>query len=286
MTTFEASAAALVFVVGAAITLLALAVLPSGLRARLAVSNHRGALVPAVLGLAVFVGGGAAFVGGVLWGAEGGGSASWWAVLAGLAIVLAAGLADDLRGAGGPRGLVGHARAVRAGRPSTGLLKAVAAVAAGTLIVLAHGRGLATDLLGVVCIAGFANVLNALDVRPGRALKAFLVLAVAVLAFRLDALLLAFGGAAVAALWPDLRERAMLGDAGAYVLGLAVGTALYLELPRWGVAVAAAVAVALNVVAETVTLSSIIRRVAPLRWFDDLGRIRPTEPIGSPHPGA
>jgi hypothetical protein len=46
--------------------------------------------------------------------------------------------------------------------------------------------------------------------------------------------------------------------------------------------VAAALAVGLNLLAETVTLSRVIRGAAPLRWFDDLGRIRPAEPSTSP----
>jgi UDP-GlcNAc:undecaprenyl-phosphate GlcNAc-1-phosphate transferase len=285
MTPVTGWAGAAIVAVAAALTVLVLAILPTSLRGRLAVPNHRGVPVPAVLGLAAFVGGGAAFAGGALWATEdGGGMPTVWAVMGGLGLVLGAGLVDDLRGAGGPRGLRGHALAVGAGRPSTGLLKAVAAVAAGALIVLVHDRGLATDLLGVVCIAGCANLWNALDVRPGRSLKAFLVAATVLLGFDVDVLALAFGGAAVAALWPDLRERAMLGDAGAFVLGLAAGSDLYIRLPGWGVAVAAVLAIALNLLAETVTLSRIIRGVAPLRWFDDLGRIRPTEPTRTPDP--
>jgi hypothetical protein len=37
--------------------------------------------------------------------------------------------------------------------------------------------------------------------------------------------------------------------------------------------VAAGVAVTLNVLADTVTLSRLIDTVAPLRWFDRLGRV-------------
>jgi hypothetical protein len=43
-------------------------------------------------------------------------------------------------------------------------------------------------------------------------------------------------------------------------------------------AVALAAVLGLHVLSETVTLSRIIRRFPPLRWADDLGRIRPTEP--------
>jgi UDP-GlcNAc:undecaprenyl-phosphate/decaprenyl-phosphate GlcNAc-1-phosphate transferase len=73
-------------------------------------------------------------------------------------------------------------------------------------------------------------------------------------------------------LWFDLRERAMLGDAGANLLGFTVGLGLYLALPGWGVAAASTAVAALNVVAETVSLTRVIAAVPPLRWLDRLGR--------------
>jgi hypothetical protein len=128
----------------------------------------------------------------------------------------------------------------------------------------------------VVLVAGAANVANALDVRPGRALKASLPAAVgAALAGgpgRLPPLLGALVGAAVA-LPLDLRERAMLGDSGANLLGFAAGLGLYGVLPAWAVPGAAAAVVALNLLAETVTLSALIERSALLRSVDRLGRL-------------
>jgi hypothetical protein len=70
----------------------------------------------------------------------------------------------------------------------------------------------------------------------------------------------------------DLRETAMLGDSGANLLGFAAGIGLYAALPDPWVAVAAGVAVVLNVVAETVSFSRVIERTPPLRWVDTLGR--------------
>jgi hypothetical protein len=81
-------------------------------------------------------------------------------------------------------------------------------------------------------------------------------------------------GVALAALvvlpW-DVGERAMLGDAGANLLGLAVGVALYGSLTDAQVAAAAVVAVGLNVLGETFTLSRAIDALPPLRWYDRLG---------------
>ena len=52
------------------------------------------------------------------------------------------------------------------------------------------------------------------------------------------------------------------------------GAGLLLRLSTPGLAVALAVVVALHLLGETVTLTRLIRGVAPIRWLDDLGRLR------------
>jgi UDP-N-acetylmuramyl pentapeptide phosphotransferase/UDP-N-acetylglucosamine-1-phosphate transferase len=249
--------------------------MPDGIRRRLTVDNHRGRPVPATLGIAVFAGsvlaqavaGAVALAVGTELGHD------TWALMAGATLVFAAGFADDLR-PGGPRGLLAHGRSLLRGRPTTGLLKAVAGLAGSVLVVLTvHGRSPLVMGAGVLLIAGATNLWNGLDVAPGRAGKAFVLAAVPMLFFAPPALLARVLGAEVAALWPDLRERGMLGDAGSNVLGFVAGAAAYTELTGLGVAIAAAVAVALNLVAETVTLSRGIRAVPPLRWLDRAGQL-------------
>jgi hypothetical protein len=162
-------------------------------------------------------------------------------------------------------------------------VKVLAAVAGGALVLLAFpGRSLLDRALGVFLVAGFANLWNGLDVAPGRAVKGFLPVAVALLAVRpagatAPVLAGALGGAIGIGLF-DLRERAMLGDSGANVLGYAAGAGLYAVLPAVGVAIATAGIVVLNLAAETVTLSRLIEAVPPLRWADGAGR--PASPRG------
>lgn len=238
--------------------------------------NRRGRRLPVVLGLAVVAGAVAGAVAGwvvteewVRWE-----RARW--VWAGGLLVFLAGLADDLFGRG-PRGLRAHARALARGQVTTGAVKLVAAVGGGILAVLAFpGRSLLDRALGVLLVAGSANLWNGLDVAPGRAVKGFLPVAAALLAVRpagavAPLLAGALGGAVGVGVF-DLRERAMLGDSGANLLGFAAGAALYAVLPLLGVAVAAAGIVALNLAAETVTLSRLIESVPPLRWADGAGR--------------
>ena len=239
---------------------------------RLLVENHRGVPVPRVLGIALAIDA-------VVWtivvatirevGAAG------WGALAGLLLVFGAGLIDDLAPPG-PRGLRNHLRSVASGRATTGLMKVVVIVGSAVVVVaLQPDRDTSVTVLGVVLLAGSANVWNDLDVVPGRSIKAFVLpaLAFAIWGESTDApAVVGLLVGAVAVLPFDLRESAMLGDGGANLLGFAAGIALYDVLPDPWVAVAAGVAVVLNVLAETVSFSHVIERTPPLRWVDGLGR--------------
>ena len=202
---------------------------------------------------------------------------SWgtWAVPLGGTLVYVAGVLDDLF-ASDARGLRGHLRMAGAGRLTTGLVKVVVIVAGSVLVVVVEPRGSGLhQIVGVVAIAACANLWNGLDVAPGRAGKAYLIAGTAIASAPPQPrapVLLASLGASAAALWFDLRERGMLGDAGANVLGFLVGSMLYLQLSTSQLVAAAVVSVALNLVAETFTLSRLITAVPPLRWVDDLGR--------------
>jgi hypothetical protein len=79
-------------------------------------------------------------------------------------------------------------------------------------------------------------------------------------------------GAGLGLLVPDLRERCMLGDAGANPLGAAVGVGVVLACSP-GVRLAALVVVAaLNLASELVSFTKVIDRTPPLRYLDRLGR--------------
>jgi UDP-GlcNAc:undecaprenyl-phosphate/decaprenyl-phosphate GlcNAc-1-phosphate transferase len=263
-------------VAGAGLLVVALALMPRAAAGRLTVRNHRGLPVPAVLGPAL------AAVAVVVPALSNAAHAAWggpfaripWRVVVALAIVAGAGILDDLA-THGPRGVRAHLRALAAGRLTTGIIKLAAIVAAAAIALYGFLPDAAHLVLGVIVAAGSANLWNGLDVVPGRAVKAFLAV-MAVLMLYLPTLPFALLlGAAVVALRVDLRERAMLGDAGANLLGFTVGLGLALRLATWQLAVAAAVMVALNVLAETVTLSRVIDAAPPLRWVDRLGRREP-----------
>ena len=183
---------------------------------------------------------------------------------------------DDFRPAR-TRGLVRQLRLTVHGRVTSGIVKLATIVLAATLVAWATGEREGRLLLAIPVIAGAANLWNLLDVRPGRALKYFLLPELALLVASRDAPAYFAGaaiGAAGVALVIDLRELAMLGDAGSNVLGFIVGVGLVDTVPTWGLGVILAGILVLHLFAETVTLSRIIEATPPLRWFDRLGRLR------------
>jgi UDP-GlcNAc:undecaprenyl-phosphate/decaprenyl-phosphate GlcNAc-1-phosphate transferase len=178
---------------------------------------------------------------------------------------------------GGPvRGIGGHVASLLRGRPATGLLKLAAGVTAAVVLGVALGGGPVRVAASVVLIAVATNVWNALDVVPGRALKAGIVALVPLLAaaWQGDYGLVAAAvlGGSLGVLPFDLAERGMLGDAGSNPLGLVIGTGMAGILPTPWVVVAAAAGLALQLAAETVTISRLIDAIPPVRWFDRLGR--------------
>lgn len=186
------------------------------------------------------------------------------------------GFIDDVLG-GEDRGFRGHLRALREGRITTGMLKLGGGAALA--FVLAAQPGFVTGkrvLADAVLIALAANLGNLLDRAPGRVLKvallAWIPLALVAGAGPVGVAVAPVMGAAIGVLPDDLRERSMLGDTGANLLGGVLGMVAVFTLgrgARTGVLVAL---IALNLAAEVVSFSRVIEAVPPLRWLDRLGR--------------
>ena len=239
-------------------------------------TNIRGLTVPAVLGgpLVVAGAGFALTPGSLTLSPRIGGS------VAGLCVALgAAGFLDDVRGGRGTRGFRGHLRAAMSGRVTTGLLKLLIGGAGG----LAAGVAVSDSwqvLTTALLVALSANLFNLLDVAPGRAGKMGVAWWIPLLVWGSEAWAVASAGvlgALLVCLPLDLRERAMLGDAGANPLGAVVGLGLALALPTWAATIVIVLLLGLNLSSELWSFSAIIERMGPLRALDRLGRVNPPQ---------
>lgn len=178
-----------------------------------------------------------------------------------------AGAYDDLYGEpSGAKGFRGHLRALRQGRLTTGATK-VAVISASSLVAAACLRPRRDVLLSGAVIAGSANLVNLLDLRPGRALK--VGLAGAVVLGQPGVV-----GTCGALLPADLGERRMLGDTGANALGAVLGVGLVQRLrSRPARQAALAALIALTAASERVSFSAVVDRTPALRRLDQLGRL-------------
>ena len=234
-------------------------------------TNVSGKQVPAVLGLAIFTGGVVGLAVASLRSAAGDVGT---AAAVGFVALAGAGLMDDRRGDEGPRGFGGH---LRARRLTGGLLKIAIGGLAGLVCggLLFYPDDLAMAMLTTLAVPLAANLFNLLDRAPGRAGKYALVAALPLFAFGHEHWGLAAAGAfgALAAILPlDLRERGMLGDAGANPLGALIGVGLAVSLDRVSLTIAVGVLLALNAASELWSFSKVIERTRILRAFDGIGR--------------
>ena len=188
----------------------------------------------------------------------------------------AVGAYDDLLGTAQAKGFRGHLSALRRGEVTSGAVKIAGVGAAGlAAAALLPRRSSGLDrVVDVIAdgalIAGTANVVNLLDLRPGRAAKAVTALSVPVVPFRGPGA--AVAGATAAAAPSDLAGRSMLGDCGANGLGAMAGTALAAALPRPLRWLALAGVVGLNLASEKVSFTEVIKNNPTLRAVDEWGR--------------
>lgn len=205
------------------------------------------------------------------------------------------------------KGLKGHLGALAHGQVTTGVIK-IAGIGASALAASALVGSKATSVgakaadlaLNTVLIAGTANLANLLDLRPGRALKATVLVAAPLSYFscagaKAPALgasdapsakpvspasaasaqrLLASGlnAAAITALVEDLQETTMLGDTGANAAGALLGTSLAAN-DSWKLRLGTTLGVVgLILASEKVSFSKVIAANPALNWLDQLWR--------------
>jgi Glycosyl transferase family 2 len=171
-----------------------------------------------------------------------------------VAPVAAVGLADDLW-SGPERGFRAHLRA----GATTGTLKLVG--------IPLWGLWKTRSFSGAVLVGLAANVVNQLDTRPGRALKAFLIGSALLRGRPRRGLLVAVLLAPY-----DHREMTMLGDAGSNALGAMLGLESVRRLTGLRRMSAIGALAAVTVLGERRSLNTLIESTPGLRTLDAFGR--------------
>lgn len=205
-------------------------------------------------------------------------------MLAGLFGFAALGFVDDVLGGDAERGWRAHLRALAGGRLSAGGVKLFGGGMLALVLVSAAGSsssgggGALRVAADGALVALAANLGNAFDRAPGRTIKVSLVawaaLSIAAAGGAAGVALAPVMGAALGLLRGDLNERLMLGDAGANALGAALGIGAVLALGPGARLLLGAALLVLNVAADVVSFSKVIRNTPALDRLDQLGRIK------------
>lgn len=192
-----------------------------------------------------------------------------------MAAMCGLGLMDDLWGSREVGGFAGHFRRLLCeGKVTTGVVKAIGGgvVGVGAGYQISNGdpaRWVTTALL----VPLSANLLNLVDLRPGRAAAVFfLALGVTYITAlgSLQAGWIVASVAVIALAWavPDSLGKAMMGDSGSNSLGAALGVTMAINTGIIFQSAAILVIAALHLYSEKCSISNLIERNRVLNWID------------------
>lgn len=196
--------------------------------------------------------------------------------LVGILTMAFVGIIDDLIGNRNATGFKGHIGNLFKGKLTTGGLKAVTGGIIGFCISLYISEGLLLILLNTVLIALMTNLLNLFDLRPGRALKVYLLigLMLSILGMTLESkyIFSIVLGYCIVYLPQDLKGKSMMGDVGSNTLGMTLGIISAVSLGVVPKLIALFILFMIHIVAERYSLTAIIKKIYVLDLLDQLGR--------------
>ena len=195
--------------------------------------------------------------------------------LFGLVSMFFAGILDDIIGNRDVSGLKGHFKSLLNGKLTTGGFKALFGGFIGLVISIAISKNIYDIVINTLIIALSTNLMNLLDLRPGRAIKGYLVISI-VLLFTLgeytrNLLLLIFPNV-IAYFNQDLKAKAMMGDTGSNVLGISMGILFVMGYSLKVRLIWLAFLIFIHILTEKYSLTKIIESNKFLNFIDKLGR--------------
>ena len=186
-----------------------------------------------------------------------------------------AGIMDDAIGNRDVTGLKGHFLSMFKGRLTTGGFKAVLGGFIGIVVSAAVADNILGVVVGTLVVALATNFMNLLDLRPGRAIKVYLIISILVLIFAGDfnrQLYMLLLPGVVSYFIFDLKALSMMGDAGSNVLGVFIGVMIVISFSIQVQLVCLVGLIAIHVLTEKYSLTKLIEQNSVLNFIDKLGR--------------
>ena len=186
-----------------------------------------------------------------------------------------AGALDDLIGNRNVSGLKGHFKSLFKGELTTGGFKALFGGFVGLVVSVCISSSIVDIIVNTLIIALSTNLMNLFDLRPGRAIKDYLVIMIPIyitLTGYTKVFPLLILPNVLAYFNTDLKARGMMGDTGSNVLGISIGVLMALG---YGIKVRLAWLVFLilmHLITEKFSLTKIIEKNRVLKFIDNLGR--------------
>lgn len=193
----------------------------------------------------------------------------------GMMAMFFAGIIDDTIGNRDVSGLKGHFKSLFKGKLTTGGFKALFGGFVGLIISVSISKNITDIIINTLIIALSTNLMNLFDLRPGRAIKVYLVIMITIfitLTGYIKILPLLILPNVLAYFKFDLKAKAMMGDTGSNVLGISIGILMafgYTLNVRIGWLV---FLVLIHLLTEKFSLTKIIEKNKVLNFIDRLGR--------------
>ena len=186
-----------------------------------------------------------------------------------------AGALDDLIGNRNVSGLKGHFKSLFKGELTTGGFKALFGGFVGLVVSVCISSSIVDIIVNTLIIALSTNLMNLFDLRPGRAIKAYLVIMIPIyitLTGYTKVFPLLILPNVLAYFNTDLKARGMMGDTGSNVLGISIGVLMALgygikDRLAWLVFL-----ILMHLITEKFSLTKIIEKNRVLKFIDNLGR--------------
>ena len=186
-----------------------------------------------------------------------------------------AGALDDLIGNRNVSGLKGHFKSLFKGELTTGGFKALFGGFVGLVVSVCISSSIVDIIVNTLIIALSTNLMNLFDLRPGRAIKAYLVIMIPIyitLTGYTKVFPLLILPNVLAYFNTDLKARGMMGDTGSNVLGISIGVLMALGYGIKVRLVWLVFLILMHLITEKFSLTKIIEKNKVLKFIDDLGR--------------